>query len=69
MGGLLDEENRGGEIMVDRGRTEIKEERTGIRWQKWRSRGGALSAVFLVKVEREMDKWVVKEGDISHCPG
>lgn len=28
---LLDEENREGEIMVDRGRTEIKEERTDIR--------------------------------------
>lgn len=28
---LLDEENQGGEIMVDRGRAQIKEERTDIR--------------------------------------
>lgn len=48
---LLDEENEGGEIMVDRGRAEIKE-RVDIRWQKWRSRGGALPR------ERKRERWI-----------
>lgn len=64
---LLDEENQGGEIMVDRGSGDKGGENghTLTEVEEW----GRSSAVFLVKAEREMDKWVVKEKEIPYSPG